>query len=179
MRCPGEAQSRPGSGGASQSYDQAMAAPPTPLSPEEEAVMRALGRFLLVMPRALDADLIRDQRMSASEYAVLRHLSETPGHLMRMSELATACDMSLSGMTRLAAKLESLGHLRRIRAAEDARGANAVLTEKGLERLREAWPTHLTSVRRHIFDHLGDLDLRVLAAAFTAMTADPFSTRPS
>ncbi|MBB3097286.1 DNA-binding MarR family transcriptional regulator [Actinoplanes campanulatus] len=145
---------------------------PVPLSPDEEAVMRALGRFLLVMPRALDADLMREQRMSASEYAVLRHLSETPGQLMRMSELATACDMSLSGMTRLAAKLESLGHLRRIRCQEDARGANAVLTEKGLARLREAWPTHLASVRRHIFDHLGDLDLKALAAAFQTM-AEP------
>lgn len=149
-----------------------MVEPPVPLSPDEEAVMRALGRFLQVMPRALDADLTREQRMSASEYTVLRHLSETPGHLMRMSELATACDMSLSGMTRLAAKLESLGHLRRIRCEEDARGANAVLTDKGLERLKEAWPTHLASVRRHIFDHLDDLDLRRLADAFTAMATD-------
>ncbi|WP_436526435.1 MarR family winged helix-turn-helix transcriptional regulator [Actinoplanes sp. HUAS TT8] len=146
--------------------------PPVPLTPEEEAVMRALGRFLLVVPRALDADLTREQRMSASEYSVLRHLSETPGHRMRMSELAAACDMSLSGMTRLAAKLESLGYLKRIRCEEDARGANAVLTEHGLERLREAWPTHLASVRRHIFDHLGELDLKELAAAFSAMATD-------
>ncbi|MFI1991147.1 MarR family winged helix-turn-helix transcriptional regulator [Actinoplanes sp. NPDC020271] len=143
-----------------------------PLSPEEEAVMRALGRFLLVVPRALDADLMREQRMSASEYSVLRHLSETPDRLMRMSELAAACDMSLSGMTRLAAKLESLGYLERIRCEEDARGANAVLTDAGLERLREAWPTHLASVRRHIFDHLGDLDLKQLAVAFSAMATD-------
>ncbi|MEU4618867.1 MarR family transcriptional regulator [Actinoplanes sp. NPDC023801] len=145
---------------------------PVPLSPDEEALMRALGRFLLVMPRALDADLIREQRMSASEYTVLRHLSETPGQLMRMSELATACDMSLSGMTRLAAKLESGGYLRRIRCEEDARGANAVLTEKGLARLQEAWPTHLASVRRHIFDHLDGLDLRRLADAFASMASD-------
>ncbi|GAA2886386.1 MarR family transcriptional regulator [Actinoplanes cyaneus] len=134
--------------------------------------MRALGRFLLVMPRALDADLMHEQRMSLSEYSVLRHLSETPGRLMRMSELAAACDMSLSGMTRLAAKLESLGYLKRIRCEEDARGANAVLTDDGLARLREAWPTHLDSVRRHIFDHLGELDLKKLAAAFSAMATD-------
>jgi DNA-binding MarR family transcriptional regulator len=135
-------------------------------------VIRALGRFLLVVPRALDADLMREQRMSASEYSVLRQLSETPGRRMRMSELASACDMSLSGMTRLAAKLESLGFVKRIRCEEDARGANAVLTECGLERLREAWPTHLASVRRHILDHLGDVDLDRLAAAFSAMATD-------
>ena len=145
---------------------------PAPLSPREEAVMRALGRFLMVMPRALDADLEREQRMSASEYSVLRHLSEAPDGMLRMSTLATACDMSLSGMTRLAGKLESLGYLKRIRCQEDARGANAVLTEAGLARLREAWPTHLASVRRHIFDHLDGLDLDRLAAAFSAMAAD-------
>ncbi|MDR6325188.1 MarR family winged helix-turn-helix transcriptional regulator [Actinoplanes couchii] len=156
-----------------------MAEPPAPLTADEEAVMRALGRFLLVMPRALDADLEREQRMSASEYAVLRHLSETPGRLMRMSELATACDMSLSGMTRLAAKLESLGFLRRDRCPTDARGANAVLTDAGLARLQQAWPTHLASVRRHIFDHLGELDLNRLAAAFTAMTSFPAPLSPA
>ncbi|MEV4704068.1 MarR family winged helix-turn-helix transcriptional regulator [Actinoplanes sp. NPDC049316] len=145
---------------------------PPPLSSEEEAVMRALGRLMLVLPRLLDADLEREQRMSLSEYQVLRHLSESQCHIMRMSELAAACDMSLSGMTRLAAKLESHGYLKRIRCESDGRGSNAVLTEAGLTRLREAWPAHLASVRRHIFDHLGDLDLTSLAHALTAMTAD-------
>jgi DNA-binding MarR family transcriptional regulator len=140
-----------------------------PLSPEEEAVMRALGRLLLVMPRVLDADLQHEQRMSLSEYSVLRHLSESEHGLMRMSELAAACDMSLSGMTRLAGKLEAQGHLRRIRCERDARGLNAVLTDSGLARLQQAWPTHLASVRRHIVDHLEGLDLARLAAALEAM----------
>jgi DNA-binding MarR family transcriptional regulator len=136
-----------------------------PLTAEEEAVMRALGRLMLVLPRSLNQDLERGQRMALSEYSVLRHLSESKCGLMRMSELAQACDMSLSGMTRLAAKLESLGHLERIPCANDARGFNAVLTDAGLARLQEVWPAHLASVRRHIFDHLGDVDLRRLAGA--------------
>ena len=142
---------------------------PVPLSGEEEAVMRALGRLMVVLPRALDADLERDQRMSLSEYSALRHLSEAPHQRMRMSELAAACDMSLSGMTRLAGKLESLGFLERMRCERDARGLEAVLTETGLARLRKAWPAHLASVRRHIFDHLSDIDLARLAAALDAM----------
>jgi DNA-binding MarR family transcriptional regulator len=88
-----------------------------------------------------------------------------------MSELAVACDMSLSGMTRLAAKLESLGFIERVPSESDARGFNAVLTPAGLARLREAWPAHLASARRHIFDHLGDLDLQKLAQALEAMAA--------
>jgi DNA-binding MarR family transcriptional regulator len=138
----------------------------TPLTPEEEAVMRALGRLMLVLPRKLTADLEREQRLTASEYSVLRQLSESRHGLMRMSELAQACDMSLSGMTRLAAKLEAHGYLTRTKCENDARGWNAVLTDKGLARLREAWPAHLASVRRHIFAHLEGIDLTKLAAAF-------------
>jgi DNA-binding MarR family transcriptional regulator len=151
-----------------------MSAPPPapePLSGAEEAVMRAFGRVILLLPRALDADLAREQRMSLSEYTAMRLLSETPGHRMRMSELAVACDMSLSGMTRLAAKLESLAFLERVPCESDARGYNAVLTPAGLARLREAWPTHLASARRHIFDHLGELDLHKLAQALEAIAA--------
>ena len=139
--------------------------PPEPLTVEEEAVMRALGRVMMVLPRQLDADLARGERMSLSEYSALRHLSETPGHRLRMSELAGACDMSLSGMTRLAGKLERDGHVERVRCDRDARGLEAVLTDQGLQRLRAAWPTHLESVRRHIFDHLTELDLAKLAGA--------------
>jgi DNA-binding MarR family transcriptional regulator len=149
---------------------QADAPAATPLSGEEEAFMRALGRLMLVLPRTLEADLERDQRISLSEYSVLRHLAESEHRLMRMSELAAACDMSLSGMTRLADKLESQGYLKRIRCERDARGSNAVLTDAGLARLRQAWPTHLASVRRHIFDHLDDQDVGRLARALEAIT---------
>ena len=154
------------------SPDPALPPGLTALSAQEEAVIRALGRMLLVLPRAMNADLESEQRMSLSEYSVLRHLSESPCGRMRMSELAQACDMSLSGMTRLAAKLESLGYLNRVKCDEDARGWNAVLTEKGLARLREAWPTHLASVRRHVFDHLGGLDLAELATALNKIATD-------
>jgi DNA-binding MarR family transcriptional regulator len=145
---------------------------PVPLSGAEEEVMRAFGRMLVVMPRALDADLQRDQRMSLSEYTALRMLSEATDRRLRMSELATACDMSLSGMTRRAARLESLGYIRRVPCASDARGLNAILTDAGLARLRQAWPDHLASVRRRIFDHLGDIDMCALARAVDRMATE-------
>jgi DNA-binding MarR family transcriptional regulator len=153
------------------SSSQVSARAIVPLSGAEEAVMRAFGRLILVMPRTLDADLEREQRMSLSEYSVLRILSEAPGRLMRMSELAVAGNMSLSGMTRVVAKQESLGYLRRVPCESDARGFNAVLTDAGLARLQEAWPTHLASVRRHIFDHLGEVDLCKLADALARMAS--------
>lgn len=150
----------------------AASTPVVPLSPAEESVARAMGRLMQVLGRALDADLEREQRMSLSEYTVLRVLSEHPERRMRMNELATACNMSLSGMTRLADRLESDGYLRRVRCEHDARGAEAVLTDGGLARLEQAWPTHLASMRRHVFDHLDGLDPCTLAKALNAMAAD-------
>jgi DNA-binding MarR family transcriptional regulator len=143
----------------------AMEASLRPLNPEEEAVVRALGRVILVVPRVLDADLVREQGLTLTEYTTLMHLSEAPNRLMRMSELAAAGDVSLSGMTRVVSRLQADGLVERVRCAEDARGANAILTDAGLARLEQAYPAHLASVRRHIVDHLAEVDLVGLARA--------------
>src|SRR5438874_13730284 len=78
-----------------------------PLSVEEEAFLRAWSRAALTVPRALDADLLAGQGMSLSEYTALMHLSEAPGRSLRMSELASACALSLSGMSRVVRRLEA------------------------------------------------------------------------
>jgi DNA-binding MarR family transcriptional regulator len=136
-----------------------------PLAEAEENVVRALTRAVLVLPRVLDADLTREHRLGLHEYQVLMQVSEAPKRLLRMSELASRCELSLSGTTRIVARLEAEGLLKRVKCDQDARGSNAVLTYSGLKRLQEAWPTHLASVRRHIVDHLGEVDLPKLALA--------------
>jgi DNA-binding MarR family transcriptional regulator len=145
---------------------------PRPLTAEEEALVRALMRAIIVIPRTLDADLLRERRLAANEYAVLMHLSEAPGRTLRMSALASAAALSLSGMTRIVTRLESEGLVARHRCGSDGRGIYAVLTESGLQRLREAWPTHLDSVRRHIIDHLSGVDLHGLAAALARIAPE-------
>ena len=139
---------------------------------EEEAFLRALARAMLAVPRAFDADLLREQRMSHSDYTALMHLSEAPGRRLRMSDLACAAKLSLSGMTRIVDRLEGQGFVHRERHGGDGRGWNAVLTDAGLERLRQAWPTHLASVRRHIFDHLDDVDVPAFTTALQRFAAD-------
>jgi DNA-binding MarR family transcriptional regulator len=143
-----------------------------PLTAEEEAFLRAFARARLTVPRAFDADLLREQRMSLSEYTALMHLSEAPGRRLRMSDLAGAGALSLSGMTRIVNRLEGQGLVRRERSCSDGRGWNAVLTDAGLERLSQAWPTHLASVRRHVFDHLNDVDIPAFATALQRFAAD-------
>jgi DNA-binding MarR family transcriptional regulator len=159
--------------------------PLKPLSPSEEDFVRALGRVMMALPRVVDADMVRDARLSLSEYSGLMYLSEAPGRHMRMSELAAACNLSLSGMTRVVNRLEKQGFVQRAKCDEDGRGWNAVLTDSGLIRLREAWPTHLASVRRHIMDHLEAYDLDQLTAALQSIATGPVTataggdTRPA
>jgi DNA-binding MarR family transcriptional regulator len=136
-----------------------------PLSPDEEALIRSLARVVYALPRAIEADLVREQHMSLSDYVTLMHLSEAPDRLMRMSELAEAIALSLSGTTHIVTRLEAQGLIERVRSTQDARGWNAVLTDAGLARLERAWPTNLASVRRHALDHLAGIDLAKLARA--------------
>src|ERR1700704_6203125 len=138
---------------------------PAPLNDQQEAFVRAFGRAILTVPRALDADLLHEQGMSMSEYSALMFLSEAPGRRLRMGDLALASALSLSGMSRIVDRLERHGLVRRERCSSDARGWEAVLTDAGFERLRQAWPTHLASVRRHVMDHVAGLDLSTLTAA--------------
>jgi DNA-binding MarR family transcriptional regulator len=147
--------------------------PLPPLTSSEEGFLRALGRVMLAVPRVVDADMVRDARITLSEYTALMYLSEAPGAHLRMSELAAICNLSLSGMTRVVNRLEKQGFVQRVKCDEDGRGWNAVLTDSGLERLREAWPTHLASVRRHIMDHLGPYDLTQLTTALQHIATGP------
>lgn len=142
--------------------------PLKPLTAEEESVIRPLGRLVQGLPRALDADLDREQRLSLNEYLTLMYLSESPGRLLRMAGLADRCNLSLSGMTRIVSRLEAQGFVERVKCAEDLRGSNAVLTDAGLTRLEEAWPTFLAGARRYVFDHLGGIALGPLGDALQA-----------
>jgi DNA-binding MarR family transcriptional regulator len=139
----------------------------TPLTADEEAFIRAWTRAMLTVPRALEVDLVTEQGMSLSDYSALMHLSEAPGRTLRMSDLAGACALSLSGMSRVVSRLEAQGLVRRVRSSCDGRGLDASLTDAGLERLRQAWPTHLASVRRHVMDHLADLDVAAVTEAIS------------
>jgi DNA-binding MarR family transcriptional regulator len=139
--------------------------PPRPMTADEEALVRELARVMAVLPRVVDADMMRQQHLPLSEYTTLMYLSEAPHRRMRMSELAAACTLSLSGMTRIVTRLEQQGLVRRVRCDEDARGLNAVLTDAGLARLENAWPAHLASIRRHVLDHVEGIDLSELIRA--------------
>lgn len=134
-----------------------------PLTVDEEAFLRALGRVTATLSRAVDADMLMEQPISGTEYTVLVHLSEAPDHQLRMSDLANTCGMSVSGMTRVVNRLESQSLVLRKRCPDDGRGWLASLTASGRTHLEQAWPTNLASVRRHIFSRLEGCDIAAAA----------------
>jgi DNA-binding MarR family transcriptional regulator len=139
----------------------------------EEEFVRALGRVLTALPRAVQGDMARAGRLPLSEYDTLRHLSETEGRSMRMTELAAACDLSLSGMTRIVQRLEQRKLVTRAKCDEDGRGWNAVLTDAGLATLEDSWPVHLASVRRHLLDHVREDDLAQFTEVLKRIATTP------
>jgi DNA-binding MarR family transcriptional regulator len=151
--------------------DEPAPDPPAPLTPDEELAWRALARAVLVIPKVLDGELLQAQGLSLTEYAVLMNLSEQPGRSMRMSELANAVLISVSGLTRVVERLTRQGLAERVRAGTDGRGQLAVLTPAGFARLEQAYPTLLAAVREHVMDHLADLDLAAFTHAMAGIAA--------
>jgi DNA-binding MarR family transcriptional regulator len=140
---------------------------PEPLTPSEEALWRALMRVIKAIPRFLDTDLLQGIGLSASEYSVIMHLSEAPNRELRMSDLAGACELSASRMTRLVDDLQSRSLVAKEVSSTDGRGNVAKLTPKGMAKLKAAWPVHLESVRTRFFDHMDPDALGVVAAALS------------
>jgi DNA-binding MarR family transcriptional regulator len=140
-----------------------------PLTPQEEAIWRALAPLILKLPKVLDSDMRAGARMNVAEYAVLMNLSEAPGRQLRMNELAGRVAMSASRISRIVDAFADEGLVTKSRVDDDARGNLATLTDKGFERPTKAYPAHLASVRRRVVDHFAGLDLKALAASFEAI----------
>ena len=66
---------------------------------------------------------------------------------MQMFELAESVRFSRSGLTRMVDRLAADGLLERQRGSSDPRQVLATITERSLERMAEATPTHLAGVR--------------------------------
>jgi DNA-binding MarR family transcriptional regulator len=141
----------------------------TPLADEadlrdvELRAWRGLVRAHAALVKRLDAELETGHGLSLSSYQVLSALADAPSGKMRMCELAESVALSRSGLTRLVDRLEREGLIARACCHVDARGAYAVLTASGRERLEQARPTHLAAVRQDFVAHFSDAELERLA----------------
>jgi MarR family 2-MHQ and catechol resistance regulon transcriptional repressor len=122
----------------------------------------AFGLFLeayAAVSARIERELVAAAGISGSEFGVLLRLARTPGHHLRMTDLAEGASLSTSGMTRLVDRLVAAGHVERATCPNDRRGLEAVLTPKGRKLVEKVLPAHLESLERHVAGPLcGELD---------------------
>lgn len=80
-----------------------------------------------------------------------------------MSQLAAQANASLSRLSHVVSRLEKRGWVTRLPCPDDARATLALLTDVGLEQVREAAPGHVETVRRLVMDPLDEHDVGELA----------------
>ncbi|HYH92338.1 MAG TPA: MarR family winged helix-turn-helix transcriptional regulator [Candidatus Saccharimonadales bacterium] len=127
---------------------------------------RAFLRAHARISRRLDEELRAEHDLSLAEYDALLAIAQAPDRRIRMRHLADAMILSKSGVTRLIDRLVADGLVERDTCLSDARGAEAVLTPAGLDRLRTASRTHLRGIDDHF---LATLDAAELATIEVAM----------
>jgi DNA-binding MarR family transcriptional regulator len=129
--------------------------------------------FLLAharVSRRMDEELRAEHDMTFAEYDALLTIARAPDRRIRMGQLADEVLLSKSGVTRLIDRLVSDGLVERSSCLADARGAEAVLTDLGLARLRGASRTHLRGIHEHFLGVVDEADLEVLERAMTAIS---------
>ena len=134
--------------------------------------------------RRLDEELRAEHDLSLAEYDALITIADAPDRRIRMRHLADRVILSKSGVTRLIDRLVLDGLVQRDACLSDARGAEAVLTPAGLERLRRASRTPLRGIDEHFLAALEPDDLPAIRRSMRAVAerAGPGETsldRPS
>ena len=120
----------------------------------------------------IEEDLAETGQLPLTSYDVLIALAEAPDQRLRMNDLARrVVVLSRSGVTRLADRLEAEGLLRRERTQEDRRGAYAVLTKKGREALRRAWPIYAGGIVDHFGRFITDEEASILTSVLERIDA--------
>ena len=98
------------------------------LDEHEQVVWRAFLHASNLLSEQLDRELQREAGIPHAYYEILVVLSESPGRVRRMSELAELCLSSRSRLSHAVARLEEAGCVERRSCPSDRRGAFAALT---------------------------------------------------
>jgi DNA-binding MarR family transcriptional regulator len=142
-----------------------LAADPSAFTRLDDPKIEAFGMLLEThneLSNATSKDLEAASGVPLPWFSVLIRLARTPGHRLRMSELARDMSISNSGLTRLIDRVEAAGHVRREACPSDRRGLHAVLTESGLQIALDAAPGHLDTLDATIGAALSPDELTLL-----------------
>jgi MarR family 2-MHQ and catechol resistance regulon transcriptional repressor len=110
-----------------------------------------------------------EHRLSAVEFEVLMRLARSPGHRLRMTDLAGQTSLSTSGVTRVVDRMDRDGLVRREACASDRRSSYAVITEAGRNRLDQVLPGHLALIEQWFISRLSADQLDALLGALRSI----------
>lgn len=105
-------------------------------------LMEAHAGLTLTLERRLEVE----SGISVQWFEVLIRLARTPGHRLRMSDLAAQTTLSASGLTRAVDRLEAAGLVERQACPTDRRSTYAVITDEGEARIMAALPVHVAQL---------------------------------
>lgn len=140
------------------------------LDDDQQRAWRQLLSMLMELPAALERDLQRTTGLTTFEYLVLANLSEADDRVLRMSELASIANSSLSRLSHVVRRLEDSGLVVKRACAEDGRVSVVALTKAGWRRVVAAAPWHVAKVRELVVEPLTRADLIRLGKAAQAIT---------
>jgi DNA-binding MarR family transcriptional regulator len=112
---------------------------------------------------AFERRLEADAGLPVQWFEVLLRLARTPGHRLRMSELAAQSSVTPSGLTRVVDRLCDAGLVLRESCPTDRRSWYATLTPEGLERIESAVPLHLAHIEDVVASILSPAEMAQLA----------------
>ncbi|APA94110.1 MarR family winged helix-turn-helix transcriptional regulator [Nocardia seriolae] len=137
------------------------------LNDEERAAWLAFLNAAGPLERRIDRQLERDSGLSHLQYEILVRLDDAPGGELRMTELAALLLNSKSKLTYQIDQLERAGLVDRRGCATDLRAVYARLTAAGRERLEQAAPGHVETVREFFVDAFTPDQLAAVTAGFS------------
>jgi DNA-binding MarR family transcriptional regulator len=132
------------------------------LSATEERAWRALVRAHTCLVKRLDAQLEAEHGLQLTSYEVLVRLTKADDGKLRMHDIASSVLLSRSGLTRLVDRLERDGLVHRCSCENDARGAYAVITDDGREKVAAARAAQVAGVRALFVAHYSESELELL-----------------
>lgn len=141
------------------------------LDDQQQGHWRAWLAASTLLADRLNRDLVDAEGLTLADYEILVRLSDSPTRTIRMSELAEITLSSRSRLTHQIDRMEAAGLVERRACADDKRGQNCVLTDKGWKTLVKAAPAHVTSVREHFVDVLSDAEFAALGRACAKVVA--------
>lgn len=133
------------------------------LSAEEREGWLFISSIIFNLTRRLENQLQSEAGISFVEYMVLAMLSESDDLSLTMTELAITTNTLPARLSRVVARLEKDGYVRRSLSAEDRRVSICHLLPAGQKKVQEVAPGHVAEVRRQIFDRLTPQQVKQLA----------------